>query len=347
MNFKQADIDRYLKAPDPAIRCVLIFGTNEGMMSGYVRDFTASVSPDVTDAFRVSTLEMSALEDDFGALYGEFNARALTGGRRVVIVRNVNNDLTAPLKKMLESSTSDTLLILVSSSLSTKSSLVVLAKNSPIFAHIGCYDDREGDLRKVASDYLVRQSVTITPEALQMLVSRLSADRQATAGELEKLVTYLGTRRHIEADDVRLVISDTSDSSFEDLCYLTASGRRQQALEAYAELLHHGEEPAAVVRSLIGHFMRLLEALAALKSGMDFKSYLDTLHPKIMFYRTPELQRQLQIWDKTSLIGALEKLQDCERDCKTTGYPADDIVGFALLSLSGAAVRLAVSKSVK
>jgi DNA polymerase-3 subunit delta len=339
MNFKPADIARYIKSPDPKMRGAVIFGTNEGMMADYARQFAQTVCPDLNDAFRVAVLEMDTLEKDIGALYGEFNARSLMGGRRVVIVKEANNNLTAPLKEMVKDSQSDTFLVITSGTINTKSSLVNFAKEREDFALVACYDDREGDLRAFSRNFLINNSMTAEDEAVELLSVRLSGDRKVSLGEMNKLATYLGTRRHVTAEDVRSVVCDSSDSSFEDLCYLTGCGRTEKALEAYQELLHHGEEPAGIVRSLSYHFLRLLECGAAIAAGTDIETLIKNMRPQVIYYRKSDFALQLRIWNKKTLLDVLDILYNCERDCKTTNYPAEEAVSYTLMRISGAARR--------
>ena len=124
MQFKQAQIDKYLKKPDDVLRCAVIYGSNEGLQAEYVKKFTTAVCPDPYDPFRVVYLNGSDINSDPGILFGEYNGQSLMGGRRVVIVRDGDNNLTKHVKALLENNVSDTLLIVSSGSLNKKSSLV-------------------------------------------------------------------------------------------------------------------------------------------------------------------------------------------------------------------------------
>lgn len=340
MNFKAADIARYLKQPDAGIKCVVIFGSNEGMIADYVKQFAQTVCPDLNDAFQTAQFNMSDLEKDIGLLYGEYNARSLLGGRRVIIIKDGNNNLTNHLKTLLKDNLSDTLLIISSSNLNTKSSLVTLAKDREDFALISCYDDREENIYTVAREYFVKNGITIANDAMQLLCSRLSNDRKASLNELEKLTTYLGTRRNVEITDIKTVIGDTSASSQEDLCYFAAKGEIAKALEAYQELIHAGEEPVSLVRSLTYHFEKLLNCIAMIEKGQSADSTVAALRPPIMFFRKADLVWQLKVWKRQAVSDVLELLYNCERQCKTTNMPAEECLSYTLMQIGGAARRL-------
>ncbi len=340
MNFKPADITQYLKNPTPAIKCFVVFGTNEGMIADYASQLAKSVCPDLNDAFRVVSFSMDSLEKDIGQLYGEYNAQSLLGGRRVIIIKDGNNNLTAHFKTLFKDSSSDTLVIVSSSSINTKSSLVTFAKDNPEIGLISCYDDREGTIYGFTKEYLEKSGITIAQDAMQLLCARLSPDRKASTGELEKLITYLGTRRNIVLQDVQTAISDTSCSSLEDLCYFTAGGNSAKALESYQELLHEGEEPVTLTRNLTYHFFKLLNSVAAIEKGQNADAAVAAIRPPVMFFRKPDLIMQLKIWKRKDINNVLELLYKCERNCKTTNYPAEDILSYTILQIAGAAKRL-------
>ena len=80
MNIKPEQVEGILKSLPPQIRGVVIYGSNEGMISTLSQQFVKAVSPDVYDAFHVSYLEMSDISSDMGTLYAEYNAQSLMGG---------------------------------------------------------------------------------------------------------------------------------------------------------------------------------------------------------------------------------------------------------------------------
>ncbi len=340
MNFKQADVDRFLKTPDKNVRCVLLFGTNEGMIAELSQKFMKTVSDDLTDAFLVSVLQMEAVEKDEGVLYGEYNATSMMGGRRVVLIKDVNNNLTKILKDLMQRSTSDTMLVMTSSSINTKSSLVSYLKNEDFAIVFGCYDDREENISSYVRDFFVQNKITIASDALQLLCRRLSADRKASVNELEKLVCYIGSRKNIVLEDVQKAVSDTSGSSIEDLNYFTASGQTERAINAYQFLLNEGEEPVQLLRNLSYHFYKLLECVANMENGSSADSVVSGLRPPLMFYRKADFTMQLKIWKRKALLDVLSLLYKAERDCKTTGYPAEEIGSWTVMQVSGAARKL-------
>lgn len=341
MNFKQEDVAKYIKNPSLKVKAFLVYGTNEGMIADVSKSLMKSVCADLNDAFKVVNLTAEALEKDIGLLFGEYNARSLLGGRRVILISNATNELTKHLKNLFETSDSDTLIVMTSESLNKKSSLVNFISDSPDCAAVACYDDRDGDIKTFVSKFLIKEGFTIDPNAMETLCLRLSADRKASANELEKLVVYLGTRRHIGLDDVRAAVSDVSASSVEELVFATASGKLLQATDSYLELIKEGTEPVMILRALIYHFERLLELNAGLQKGERTESLISALRPPVMFYLKPDLLLQMRIWNAPRIFEVLDLLYKAEKNCKTTNFPAEETGSYTILQIASAAKKFA------
>ena len=340
MNFKENDTQRFLKTPDKNVRCVLLFGSNEGMIADLSQKFMKTACEDLNDAFRVSVLDMETLEKDISVLFAEYNAVSFLGGRRVVLIKDVNNNLTKPLKELMENTSSDTLLVMTSSSLNTKSSLVTYLKDSSFGAIVGCYDDRIENINAYVRDFFIKQQITIAVDAMDLLCQRLSVDRKSSMNELEKLTTYIGSKRNVTLEDVRKAVSDTSGSSLEDLCYFVALGETQKALAAYQTLINEGQEAVQILRSLAYHFMKVLDCISKIESGATPDSASSSIRPPLMWFRKSDFILQLKTWKRKSVLDVLTLLYKAERDCKTTDYPADEIGSYTIMQISGAARKL-------
>ena len=339
MNIKPEQVDGILKSLPQKIRGVVIYGSNEGMISTLSQQFIKSISPDIYDAFHVSYLEMADITSDIGSLYAEFNAQSLMGGRRVVVIKEATNQLTKMLKELLESSSSDSLIVITSSSLKTKDSLAIMAKDEDFLYGIGCYDDRDEDISQIANKFISQNGFNIDNTAFQILCSRLSNDRKISINELDKLITYMGDRKNISVDDILTVISDTSASSQDDLNYFIAQGQVDKAIASYNRLIFEGENPVSIVRAISYHFMKLLDCAIKMEKGETADKVVFSIKPPLMFFRKNAFISQLKIWNRSRILTALSLLYQTERECKTTDLPAEQVASFTILRIANGVKR--------
>lgn len=336
MNIKPAQLASFCRQPDEKIKCIVLFGTNEGLINEWQNKCAVAVCEDLNDAFRFSSFEMEQISATGGEIYGEYHAQSLMGGRRAIVIKNADNNLYPILKNTLNETKSENLLIVSSLSLNNRSGLIGWAKEREDIYAVGCYDDRDTDIAQSAAQMLQERGLQAMPDAMQVLVSRLSPDRKMNAAEIDKLSLYMGERKLVEIADVRAAISDVAGADYDDLCYFTAGGNTAKADAVFERLIKEGEEPATLIRQISYHFLKLLGVNALIDEGKSTEEALKSLRPALMFYRKDDFVRQLKIWNKERILSALSMLYECERDCKTTGMPSQQVAGYCLLRISGA-----------
>lgn len=336
MNYKPAQLESFCSNPSPDIKCVILFGTNEGEIATLQKKCAEAICESIDDAFRYQALEMENISKDGGEVYAEFHAQSLMGGRRVVVVKNADNNLAPLLKKIIPETNSDNLLILSSMSLNTKSSLITWAKDRDDVIIVGCYEERAGDIAEEAAKMLREKGLNADVTTMQFLCTKLSPDRKLNQSEIDKLAVFLGERKNVTIDDIRQAVCDVAGANYEDLCYYTANGNTAQACATYDRLIKEGEQTATLIRQLEYHFGKLLSCQALLEDGKSLDETLKSLRPTLMFYRKNDFTKQLKIWNRERLLSALNMLCDCERDCKTTNIPDKQTASYTIMRLAGA-----------
>ena len=215
----------------------------------------------------------------------------------------------------------------------------VMAKDESDFYGIGCYDDRDEDIATFASKFMSKNGFSIDNATFQLLCSRLSNDRKISANELDKLITYMGNKKNIDISDIQTVISDTSASSQEDLCYFVAQGFTEKAVASYNRLVFEGEQPVSLIRTLSYHFMKLLDCAVKMEKGETADKVVFGMRPPLMFFRKNAFLSQLRIWNRMRIMNALALLYQTERECKTTDFPAEQAASFTIMRIANGVKR--------
>ena len=343
MIYKPAQIEAYFKKPDLSVKAVLLYGQNEGLISEYTKRLVQTVSQDLYDPFSVVYLDWDNVKSDIGLLISEYNSQSLMGSRRVIVLRDADNNLTKPLEEVLQNSKTDTLLVVVgATSLNGRASLVSFFNSFEQGVAVACYEDRDEGVASSVKAMLAEQGITYTTEAFMQLCARLSNDRKFNANEIEKLITYVGSKKHFEAEDVKAVVFDQAVSGLDDLCFYVFSGIKVKALSSLKYLLNEGIEEVQIVRALSRHTAKLLDGKVFMDDGETASSAIKKVLPKNMFYRYDMGATQLSRWSKERLFDVMGLLYKTEKDCKTTNMPTAEALTYTVLTLLSAASKLIV-----
>src|SRR5712691_8070383 len=104
-------VEAFLRRPDPDIRAVLLYGPDAGLVRERAEAVARTVCPDLRDPFRVADLAASVLAADPARLADEAAQISLTGGRRVIRVREAGDALAPLFARFLADAVGDTLVV--------------------------------------------------------------------------------------------------------------------------------------------------------------------------------------------------------------------------------------------
>lgn len=339
MKISGARIEAFVKSPDAAARAVLLFGPDSGLVRERADRLCRTVVPDLSDPFRVADLTAGAFKDDPARLADEAAAMAMTGGRRVVRVRDAGDAVAALFDGFLTHPMGDALIVAEAGELGPRSSLRKLFEGASNAAALACYADEGGSLAGVVQESLKSAGLSAEPDALSYLVDHLGGDRRLTRSEMEKLALYMGGPGRVRLEDAVACIGDTAALSLDDIALAAAEGDHATVQRVLARVLSEGTSPITILRAVSRHFQRLHLAAGHIAAGKSPDQAMAALKPPPIFKVADRIKRQAQRWQPGRLADAMDLLAAAELDCKTTGLPAPEICGRALMQLARAAGR--------
>ncbi|MBV8537715.1 MAG: DNA polymerase III subunit delta [Alphaproteobacteria bacterium] len=334
MKIDTRGIAGFLKRPDPAARAILLYGPDAGLIKERAEVLARTVVEDLADPFRIVDLSGDAIAGDPARLADEAAAIAMTGGRRVVRVRDAGNESTVAFESFLEHPMGDALIIVEGGELDGRSTLRKLFEKSANAAAIACYRDEGRDLAAVVRDTLQRAKVRCDDETLAWLVDRLGGDRLVTRAEIEKLALYVGEGNTATLADARAMVGDSAEIGFDDLANAAASGDVAELERARAKLDGEGIPAIAQLRAVQRHFTRLHLCAGMIAGGRDEKGAMMALRPPVFWKEEAAFRAQLKRWSGERLGRALGRILDAEIQCKSPGAPSELVAARCLMALA-------------
>jgi DNA polymerase-3 subunit delta len=258
-------------------------------------------------------------------------------GKRKVIRINASSatSLDAALKSTLQDAPGDNFVVFTSGDLTPASSLRKFFETAEHVAAIPCYNDDNAGQRRLLQTLLAEKGLRFSPQVVDMLQERLPVDRKQVRAEIEKLQLYLGDSLEISPEDVQAVVSQSQESSMDEVAKAIAS-LDQSNIEAHVQqLLREGVMPIVLLRSVIRYFTRLHYAKGGMTGGASEADVLKGLRPPVFFKDVPLFKRHLSLWSITALDAALQSLEKVERECKKAAMPVEVLCSqlFTLLPL--------------
>lgn len=330
----------FVKSPDPKVRCILVFGPDEGLVKERFDALAKTVVADLTDPFLISDLDGDILKSDPARLSDESAALSMMGGRRVVRIRDVADGHAKLFKEFLENPPGDALIVVAGGDLAKTSKLRQAFEKSKVYgAAVACYADDNRALDGVIRDHMKQADVAITPDAVAYLTDHMGSSRGMTRSELEKLVLYAGEEKRLDLDDVTDAVGDTAAFSLDMAVHAAVDGDAMQLDLVLDKLWTDGVSPVGLIRATTGHMLKIQQVQAKQEEGKRIDEAISSLRPPIFWKVKDKFTGQCRFWGKIPTAHALTILLNAEKDCKKTGLPPEIISGRALQQIAAFARR--------
>jgi DNA polymerase-3 subunit delta len=335
---KAGEVDRFLRNPDPAIRVVLVYGPDDGLVSERSEAFARAVTGSSDDPFARLRFDAAAIAEDPARLADEAHAVPLFGGRRVITIRLSGNvRMEAAVEAILDNPPVDSWIVITAGDLRKTSPIRKLAEASRGAAAIPCYADEGRDLDRLIDEELKAAGLRIAGEARDLLRSLIGGDRLASRGEVQKLCLFAAGRDEISLDDVRAVIGDAAAFDVEEVIDAAALGDSAAVARTYRRLLASGTPGFVILGAAIRHFNFLHRARGARDRGESPDAIVGRAVPPIFYKRRATVIRQIDAWRPAAIERVMAGLDRAMIDSRLRGAIADDVVGQALLMVAAMA----------
>ena len=322
-------VDAFLRNPGDC-RVVLLYGDDAGLIRERAQTLVIAVAGSLDDPFRVTEPD----REDITRLRDDASSLSLTGGRRVVRVREVSDAAATAAVQAFLASPAPALVVIEGAGLPARSRLRSLLEAAPEGAAIGCYPDDARALGETIRGMLTAAGVQIDREALAWLTTQLGADRASTRGEIEKLALFVGSGGVVDLQAAMTCVGDLAGLSIDDALFAATDGDLATTDRALELAIAEGATPVGVIRAALLHLQRLHRARLAMGGGLSSADATKAARPPVFFRRLGAFSRALGVWSTQTLTAALAGLAEAERACKRTASPDLTICRNVVLALA-------------
>lgn len=309
---KAHEVDGWLKRPDPAVRIVLLYGPDRGLVSERGRAFAVSTGLPLDDPFSVIKLDASDLEQQPGRLVDEARTVPMFADRRLIWLRNAGAQkaLADEVRLLLAEPSRDAVILIEGGDLKKGVALRTAVEGGDGGMALPCYADEARSIDALIDEEMRKAGLTISLEARQLLKRSLGGDRMASRGEIEKLALYALGQSSVNDDDVIASTGDAAALSVDEVIDAVLEGRIVDFDTAFGRLIASGNQIFVVLAAAIRQFQFLhLMRSAMAESGQSAAAVVASAKPPIFFARRRTIEGALQRWNADGFARILARLQ--------------------------------------
>ena len=331
MKIPAKDIEQFIAKIPKAIKAILLYGPDNGLVRFRANFFKKNRS-------LAGELTYEQIKNNPSVILDSLNSISLFGEdlslEKNLLIEFTGTSLADPCLSIIKSGEYNGLIICCAGELGPDSSLRKFFESSPLAAAIPCYKDDSVGIAKIIQKIFKEQQLTYEASLIPMLLNYIAVgDRSLILHEIEKIILFMGNKKHISIEDIEGYLDRQGEVTFEKLCY-QISLRKAKDLEFYLNrLLSEGHNLVAITRMIMYHFHRLYQVKLLIEQGKSETAALESLSPPIFFKQIGEFTQSLNLWTKSQISEMLKQLVDLEFAAKQTSMPATLILRRIMLSV--------------
>ena len=312
------------------INAVLIYGPDAGLVDELCDKAIEKLEIEKDNLLVVDANELRDKQD---AIFAESCSPSMFGGRKAVVISGAGDGDVKIISELVTSQSLCATIVVTAGDL-RPGTLRKLFEDGKNIATVACYSDDTKTLEALIHKELsaaagIRQ---VTPDAMSYMLSHMGGDRGITRSFLQKIAIYVSDKHVVDLEDVEKCLPDTSASSADDYMYSLTAGHTNQTMVALDRLLYGGADANMLVRMLYNHFSRLLTAV------------VDGQLPKLFWKVADKFNLAMKIWPESEIVSALSKLNELEKQCRTTGMPPEILIRDFSLKLAVRGWKLSLKR---
>jgi len=326
MKIVNAQIDPYIqKIAQEKIAGCLVFGPDTSVVN-YRFDFIAKkISPDLSDPFQVTNLSKERLVEDKGILADEFFSFSMLGGRKLILVKDVDTACANALKILFDDKEfvkkSENFILIQAGDLDKSSALRKLCEDNINFAAIACYEDDNRVIKKFIESELSNRQIKSSSQAVDLLLEKFGKNRQIILSELEKITLYLGEEKNLTVDAISKISGFEAEISVNEFISSFAAQKFDIAIVQAEKLFRDGFESIVLIRFISNYLQKIYQAKCDIQFGsLDFEGAVKA--QKLFFKTEIEFRKNLNALSLDFLTNNLFKLSELEAKIKTNSLPS-------------------------
>ena len=284
----------------------LIYGENEGLKKEVIQGLLKYQNGNTENYDETQILINKEL------FYEKIFNQSLFEKEKVIVVNRCSEKIYEIIENILEKDISDTKIILNASILEKKSKLRNLFEKDKRLIIVPTYKDTPLGLLQIARKFFYNYKISISQEAINLLVSRCNGDRGHLKSELDKVLIYMHDRKNIYLEEIYKLTNLSENFNISELVDNSLSKNYKKTSEIINESRYKSEDGMIILRTFLQRAKRLLNIYEKQDNNVSFDSLINDYKPPIFWKDKPIVKKQLENWSKSKIKELINNINKTE-----------------------------------
>ena len=293
----------------------LLYGENFGLKKD-IKDIIKIAIKQKNDSLEMLSVYETEIFDNEENFYNSIYSGSLFSNKKIITIFDATDKIMKKIDSVYDTYTENVFLVIVSEILEKKSKLRNFFETSKKTICIPCYLDSQKDLEIIAQSEFRKNNISLSSEAINLLIEKSNSDRGNLKNEIEKIKAYLLNKKNIELAEIKSLINFSGDYKSDVLVNECLCGNIAQYKKIISELYINTVNQILLLRILSNKVQRLLNIKKQENKSNNIDHLINISKPAIFWKEKPMVKKQLSIWNLNDLKKIISEINNTEHLCK-------------------------------
>ena len=299
----------------------LIYGKNHGLQNQIVNNNLVNNFDGQIDKYE----ENEFIFNSEVIITGLMN-RSLFEDKKILIISRSSDKIFNLIEELSSKNLLDIKIILKSDVLDKRSKLRSFFEKGKSIVAIPTYEDNERNLYSVVINFLNEHKIKISREAINLVISRSSGDKQNLEQELNKILNYSFSNKNITYETIEKLSNLSENYNVNELANYYLAKNTKNVARILNENNYSNEDCVLIIRTLLNKSKKLLTIIDKYNQTDNLDQVISSTKPPIFWKEKEIVKIQAKSWELDDLKSKIYELNEIETTIKTNSNNSLNII---------------------
>ncbi len=270
---------------------LLFYGENQGYKNQIIEEKFKTKYKENTYYYEESDI-LNNKENFFSNIL----TRSFFDNEKLIIINRVTDKIKDLIEEIVEKKIQDLIIILNANALEKKSKIRSFFEKNKETACVAFYEDNVQSLSSIINVFFRKNKISISQQAINIIVGRCRGDRQNLYNELEKIKNFTRNKNKIEIHDLLKLTNLAENYNVSELIDCCLSKNKKRTINILNENNYSVEDCMIIIRTLLTKTKRLVKLCKELLMTNDIDLIVAGCKPAIFWKDKEVVKQQVRSW---------------------------------------------------
>tara|TARA_B100000579_G_scaffold282020_1_gene233510 strand:- start:10 stop:993 length:984 start_codon:yes stop_codon:yes gene_type:complete len=301
----------YEKIKSVSTKIFLFYGENNGYKNQIIHKV-------FIDKFKgkIERYDESEIFNSYDSFVSGLTNKSFFDESKLILISRVSEKIIKFINEVLDRKINDINIVLNADILEKKSKLRKLFETEKNLICMPFYKDDTRTLIGLASIFFKNKKISISQEAINIIVERSSGDRMYLENELNKISNFLVNKKKINIEEILILTNLAENYGISELADNCLAKNLKKINKIFSENIFSTDDCILIIRTLLLKSKRLLEIKKTGCTNKNLDEIISNYRPPIFWKDKQIVKNQALKWNLKDSENLINKIYETELNIK-------------------------------